>query len=315
MSRRRRADGRRRRRRGESRAGRAADRPRRRRRARGSSCCPSISAFSARGRPTSWPCARADGAGAQQAFLARLARARTASGWSAARCRSRAAIPARVRSACLVYGPDGQRVARYDKIHLFAFARGDERYDEGRTIEPGTGVVAVRRCRAAASACRSATTCAFRSSIARMGELALILVPAAFTATTGAAHWHLLLRARAVENQCYVLAAAQGGLHPERPAHVRPFAADRSVGRDRRRARRGSRASSSATSIRRASPKCARSCRRSRTACSVDADSGVRESPRWAHGQRAGGSCGAAHLPRSRISTAPPPPACCGASQ
>ena len=48
----------------------------------------------------------------------------------------------------------------------------------------------------------------------RMGTLALILVPAAFTATTGAAHWHLLLRARAVENQCYVLAAAQGGLHP-----------------------------------------------------------------------------------------------------
>jgi nitrilase len=47
-----------------------------------------------------------------------------------------------------------------------------------------------------------------------MGTLALILVPAAFTATTGAAHWHLLLRARAVENQCYVLAAAQGGEHP-----------------------------------------------------------------------------------------------------
>ncbi len=48
----------------------------------------------------------------------------------------------------------------------------------------------------------------------RMGEVALILVPSAFTATTGAAHWHLLLRARAVENQCYVLAAAQGGTHP-----------------------------------------------------------------------------------------------------
>ena len=47
-----------------------------------------------------------------------------------------------------------------------------------------------------------------------MGTLALILVPSAFTATTGAAHWHLLLRARAVENQCYVLAAAQGGEHP-----------------------------------------------------------------------------------------------------
>ena len=47
-----------------------------------------------------------------------------------------------------------------------------------------------------------------------LGDCALILVPAAFTATTGAAHWELLLRTRAVENQCYVLAAAQGGLHP-----------------------------------------------------------------------------------------------------
>jgi predicted amidohydrolase len=47
-----------------------------------------------------------------------------------------------------------------------------------------------------------------------LGDLSLIVVPAAFTARTGAAHWHLLLRARAVENQCYVLAAAQGGTHP-----------------------------------------------------------------------------------------------------
>ncbi len=51
--------------------------------------------------------------------------------------------PGRVRSACLVYGPDGSRVARYDKIHLFAFARGEERYDEGRTIEPGDTPVAI----------------------------------------------------------------------------------------------------------------------------------------------------------------------------
>jgi predicted amidohydrolase len=48
----------------------------------------------------------------------------------------------------------------------------------------------------------------------RMGNLSLILVPSAFTATTGAVHWHVLLRARAIENQCYVLAAAQGGEHP-----------------------------------------------------------------------------------------------------
>ncbi|MET0682950.1 MAG: nitrilase-related carbon-nitrogen hydrolase, partial [Casimicrobiaceae bacterium] len=121
--------------------------------------------------------------------------------------------PERVRSACLVYGPDGGRVARYDKIHLFAFARGEERYDEGRTIEPGTDVVAIELpCgRVGLSVCYDLR---FPELYRSMGTLALILVPAAFTATTGAAHWHLLLRARAVENQCYVLAAAQGGEHP-----------------------------------------------------------------------------------------------------
>jgi nitrilase len=121
--------------------------------------------------------------------------------------------PARVRSACLMYGPNGQRVARYDKIHLFAFTRGEERYDEGKTIEPGTEVVTVDLpCgRVGLSVCYDLR---FPELYRGMGTLALILVPAAFTATTGAAHWHLLLRARAVENQCYVLAAAQGGEHP-----------------------------------------------------------------------------------------------------
>ena len=98
-------------------------------------------------------------------------------------------------------------------MHLFAFSHGDERYDEGKTIEAGTEPVAFEA-RAAASACRCATTCAFRSSIAAWASSSLIVVPSAFTAVTGAAHWHVLLRARAIENQCYVLAAAQGGLHP-----------------------------------------------------------------------------------------------------
>lgn len=121
----------------------------------------------------------------------------------------------RVRSACLVYGPQGQRVARYDKVHLFAFARGDERYDEGRTIERGTvrGAFDAPCGRVGLSVCYDLR---FPEYYRGLGELALIVVPAAFTATTGAAHWHLLLRARAVENQCYVLASAQGGLHPNR---------------------------------------------------------------------------------------------------
>jgi predicted amidohydrolase len=154
----------------------------------------------------------ADGDGRQQAFLAEAARRHAiwlVGGTVPLACGD----PARVRSACLVYGPDGQRIARYDKIHLFAFARGAERYDEGRTIEPGSDIVTIDLpCgRTGLSVCYDLR---FPELYRRMGELALILVPSAFTATTGAAHWHLLLRARAVENQCYVLAAAQGGVHP-----------------------------------------------------------------------------------------------------
>ena len=153
-----------------------------------------------------------DGAGPQQAFLARLAR--THGIWLVGGTVPVAtADPTRVRSSCLMYGPDGARVARYDKIHLFAFARGDENYDEARTIERGTTPVAVDLpCgRVGLSVCYDLR---FPELYRGLGTLSLILVPSAFTATTGAAHWHLLLRARAVENQCYVLAAAQGGAHP-----------------------------------------------------------------------------------------------------
>ena len=153
-----------------------------------------------------------DGAGPQQTFLANEARRHgiwLVGGTVPVAC----ADPDRVRSACLVYGPDGTRVARYDKIHLFAFSRGSERYDEGRTIEPGRTPVAVDLpCgRVGLSVCYDLR---FPELYRKLGELSLILAPSAFTATTGVAHWHLLLRARAVENQCYVLAAAQGGTHP-----------------------------------------------------------------------------------------------------
>ncbi|NDP41321.1 MAG: carbon-nitrogen hydrolase family protein [Aromatoleum sp.] len=154
----------------------------------------------------------ADGDGPQQAFLARLAR--THGIWLVGGTVPLSSDdPARVRSACLVYGPDGERVARYDKIHLFSFARGDERYDEGRTIEPGSELVTMDLpCgRVGLSICYDLR---FPELYRALGVVSLILVPAAFTATTGAAHWHLLLRARAVENQCYVLAPAQGGAHP-----------------------------------------------------------------------------------------------------
>jgi predicted amidohydrolase len=153
-----------------------------------------------------------DGSGPQQDFLARMSREHAAyivGGSVPIACADRG----RVKSACLVYGPGGARLARYDKIHLFRFVRGAEDYDETRTIVPGDAVVAFDApCgRVGLSICYDVR---FPELYRALGDCALIVVPAAFTATTGAAHWELLLRARAVENQCYVLAAAQGGLHP-----------------------------------------------------------------------------------------------------
>jgi nitrilase len=156
----------------------------------------------------------ADGSGMQQSFLGRVAREHGI--WLIGGTVPLAiADPARVRSAVLVFDPGGRRTARYDKIHLFAFNQGDEHYDEGRTIEPGTEPVAFDApCgRVALSVCYDLR---FPELYRQFRDLALIVVPSAFTAVTGAAHWHVLLRARAIENQCYVLAAAQGGLHDNR---------------------------------------------------------------------------------------------------
>ncbi|MDQ6917690.1 MAG: carbon-nitrogen hydrolase family protein [Pseudomonadota bacterium] len=153
-----------------------------------------------------------DGGGPQQDFLARAARDLRV--WIVGGA-SPIAIddPARVRSASLVFDPEGRRVARYDKMHLFTFHQGDERYDEGRTIEPGDTPVSFEApCgRVALSICYDMR---FPELYRQFTDLSLILVPSAFTTVTGAAHWHVLLRARAIENQCYVLATAQGGLHP-----------------------------------------------------------------------------------------------------
>ena len=120
-----------------------------------------------------------------------------------------------MRNTSLAYNPAGQRVARYDKIHLFNFVRGEERYDEARTIEPGATPVAFDApCgRVGMSVCYDLRFPELYRALSAQGNLNLILMPAAFTYVTGAAHWELLLRARAVENQCYVLAAAQGGRH------------------------------------------------------------------------------------------------------
>ncbi|KXU90811.1 acyltransferase [Paraburkholderia monticola] len=118
----------------------------------------------------------------------------------------------RVLNTTLVFDPHGNEAARYDKIHLFNFEKGEESFDEARTIRPGTAVQGFDAPfgRVGLSVCYDLR---FPELYRRMGDCALIVVPSAFTYTTGRAHWELLLRARAVENQCYVLAAAQGGKH------------------------------------------------------------------------------------------------------
>jgi nitrilase len=123
-----------------------------------------------------------------------------------------AAEPDKVRNTLLVYGPDGACQASYDKIHLFGFAKNGESYDESRTIVAGGQVTTFEAPfgKVGLSVCYDLR---FPELYRAMGECALMVVPAAFTYTTGRAHWELLLRARAIENQCYVLAAAQGGLH------------------------------------------------------------------------------------------------------
>ncbi len=120
--------------------------------------------------------------------------------------------PDKVLNTTLVFNPEGERIARYDKIHLFSFTKGDESYDEARTIVPGADVQAFAAPfgRVGLSVCYDLR---FPELYRAMGDCALIVVPAAFTYTTGRAHWETLLRARAIENQCYVLASAQGGKH------------------------------------------------------------------------------------------------------
>ncbi|HTH59797.1 MAG TPA: carbon-nitrogen hydrolase family protein [Paraburkholderia sp.] len=120
--------------------------------------------------------------------------------------------PNRVLNTSLVFDPRGNEVVRYDKIHLFNFEKGAESFDEARTIRPGSEVRTFDAPvgRVGLSVCYDLR---FPELYRKLGDCALMVVPSAFTYTTGRAHWEILLRARAIENQCYVLAAAQGGKH------------------------------------------------------------------------------------------------------
>lgn len=121
--------------------------------------------------------------------------------------------PDKVWNASLVYDDGGNAVARYDKIHLFGFDNGREKYSEERTIAHGSRVVTVDSPfgRIGLSICYDLR---FPELYRAFGDVDLIFVPSAFTETTGAAHWEPLLRARAIENLAYVVAPAQGGVHP-----------------------------------------------------------------------------------------------------
>ena len=124
-----------------------------------------------------------------------------------------------VFNSSLVYAPTGACAARYDKIHLFFFDNGRERFDERRVIVPGHAPVLFdlpsrdgHAWRIGLSVCYDLRFPELYRTLSKQGA-DLLLVPSAFTHTTGAAHWELLLRARAVENLAWVVAPAQGGLH------------------------------------------------------------------------------------------------------
>jgi deaminated glutathione amidase len=118
----------------------------------------------------------------------------------------------KVRNSCLVYNEKGKQIARYDKIHLFGLDLGTEHYHEENTIEPGNQVVVVETQygKIGLSACYDLR---FPELYRAMGDVNMIIIPSAFTDTTGKAHWETLIRARAIENLCYVIAPAQGGYH------------------------------------------------------------------------------------------------------
>ncbi len=123
-----------------------------------------------------------------------------------------ASVPDKVKNSCLVFDDKGMQVARYDKIHLFSLALGNESYDEAKTIEPGNRVVVVDSPfgRIGLAICYDLR---FPELFRAMKDVDIIVLPSAFTETTGKMHWEVLVRARAIENLAYVIASAQGGYH------------------------------------------------------------------------------------------------------
>ena len=153
----------------------------------------------------------AEGKGPIQAFLSRMAKKHQI--WLIGGSIPLEADAAdKVRNSCLVYDERGKQVARYDKIHLFGLDLGNERFQEANLMEPGDKAVVVNTPfgRVGLSICYDLR---FPELYRAMPDVDIIVVPSAFTATTGRAHFETLIRARAIENLAYVIAPAQGGYH------------------------------------------------------------------------------------------------------
>jgi len=120
--------------------------------------------------------------------------------------------PDKVLNSCLVFDEHGEQVGRYDKIHLFGLELGNESFDEASTIESGNQVVVIDSPfgRIGLAICYDLR---FPELFRSMKNVDIIVLPSAFTETTGKMHWEVLVRARAIENLAYVIAAAQGGYH------------------------------------------------------------------------------------------------------
>jgi len=156
-----------------------------------------------------------DGKGPIQDFLARTAERHKV--WLVGgTVPIRGSVSGKVRAACLVYDDKGQRVGRYDKIHLFdvSVPGTEEHYKESATIEAGENALVLDTPfgRLGLTVCYDIRFPELFRQMSAVG-MDILAVPSAFTARTGAAHWEILVRARSVENLCYTLAPNQGGFH------------------------------------------------------------------------------------------------------
>jgi predicted amidohydrolase len=125
--------------------------------------------------------------------------------------------PARCFNTSVLFGPDGMRLALYRKIHLFDVdVPGGVTFRESESVAPGAGVVVAETvlARLGLSICYDLRFAELYRALVEHGAQ-LIAIPSAFTATTGKAHWEVLVRARAIETQCWVLAPGQHGRHDD----------------------------------------------------------------------------------------------------